>query len=187
MSSLRDILTASYQPNRDAEQTLAKDGYKLDRELSDRNAKVFVNNEGESNIVFRGTVPSNKKDLFSDVLLGLGLSYLDPRQRKSNNLVKAVKDKYKNDPNLYGHSLGGALAEKAGRATGNKGKITTYNKGASPSDIFQRNPSNQTDVRTSTDLVSALSQFQQGGNKQEIQSNKDPLTAHNLDQLENIY
>jgi hypothetical protein len=29
MSSLRDILSASYQPNRDAEQTLAKDGYKL--------------------------------------------------------------------------------------------------------------------------------------------------------------
>ena len=59
-----------------------------------------------------------------------------------------------------------------------------YNKGASPSDIFQRNPSNQTDVRTSTDLVSALSQFQQGGNKHEIKSDKDPLTAHNLDQLE---
>ena len=88
MSSLRDILAASYQPNRDAEQTLAKDGYKLDRDLSDRNAKVFVNNEGKSNIVFRGTVPTNKKDIFSDVLLGLGLSYLDPRQRKSNNLVK---------------------------------------------------------------------------------------------------
>jgi hypothetical protein len=64
MSSLRDILTASYQPNRDAEQTLAKDGYKLDRDLSDRNAKVFVNNECESNIVFRGTVPSNKKKYF---------------------------------------------------------------------------------------------------------------------------
>ena len=116
-------------------------------------------------------------------MLGLGLSYLDPRQRKSNNLVKAVKDKYKNDPNLYGHSLGGGLAEKASKATGNQGNITTYNKAASPSDIFQRNPSNQTDVRTSTDLVSALSQFQQGGKKQEIQSNKDPLTAHNLDQL----
>ena len=183
MSSLRDILAASYQPNRDAEQTLAKDGYKLDRDLSDRNAKVFVNNEGKSNIVFRGTVPTNKKDIFSDVLLGLGLSYLDPRQRKSNNLVKAVKDKYKNDPNLYGHSLGGGLAEKASKATGIQGNITTYNKAASPSDIFQRNPSNQTDVRTSTDLVSALSQFQQGGKKQEIQSNKDPLTAHNLDQL----
>ena len=78
------------------------------------------------------------------------------------------------------------MAEKAGKATGNTGNITTYNKGASPPDIFQRNPNNQTDVRTSADLVSALSQFQQGGNKQEIQINKDPLTAHNLDQLENF-
>ncbi len=106
------------------------------------------------------------------------------KEKVPNNLVKAVKDKYKNDPSLYGHSLGGALAEKAGKATQNKGNITTYNKGASPSDIFQRNPSNQTDVKTSTDLVSALSQFQQGGKKEEIQSNKDPLTAHNLDQLQ---
>jgi len=185
MSSLRDILSASYQPNRDAEKTLADKGYKLDRDLSDRDAKVFVNNEGASNIVFRGTVPSNKKDLFSDVLLGLGLSHLDPRQKKSNNLVKAVKDKYKNDPNLYGHSLGGGLSEKASKATGNKGEVITYNKASSPFDIFQRNPSNQTDVRTSRDLVSALSQFQQGGKKQEIQSDKDPLTAHSLDQLEN--
>ena len=86
-------------------------------------------------------------------------------------------------PSITSPFLFTLLATQASKATGNQGNITTYNKAASPSDIFQRNPSNQTDVRTSTDLVSALSQFQQGGKKEEIQSNKDPLTAHNLDQL----
>jgi len=184
MNNLQDILRASYQPNAEASDTLEKDGYKLDRNLSNREAKVFLNESGHPNIVFRGT--SNKKDLFSDVLLGLGLSHLDPRQRASNNLIKAVKEKYKEDPNLYGHSLGGGLAEKASNATGNTGEIITYNKAASPSDIFQINPSNQTDVRTSGDLVSALSMFQRGGKKKEIKVNKGILRSHKLNQLKRL-
>ena len=184
MNNLHDILKASYEPNRDAEETLRKDGYTLDRNLSNRDAKVFLSESGEPNIVYRGT--TNKKDIFSDVLLGLGLSHLDPRQRQSNNLVKAVKEKYKTDPNLYGHSLGGGIAEKAGKETGNTGQVITYNKAVSPSDIFQINPSNQTDVRTSGDIVSALSMFQRGGKKKEIKVNKGILRSHKLNQLKRL-
>lgn len=185
MAELQDILSASYQSNRDAENTLQNHGYKLDREYSDRNAKVFVNPQGESNIVFRGS--KAPVDFFrSDLLLGLGLNKLDPRQQESNNLIEKVQKKYNKDPNLYGHSLGGSLAEKAAKATGNTGKIITYNKGASPFDIFQRNPNNQTDVRTSGDLVSSLSRMQSGGKKQEIKFNKGVLKSHNLKQLRRI-
>ena len=89
MTSLANILEASYQPNRDAKETLEKEGYTLDTDLSTREHKVFIDPEGKPNIAFRGTV--NKKDMFSDVLLGLGLSHLDPRQKAKHKLSQDGK------------------------------------------------------------------------------------------------
>lgn len=175
--SLASILEASYQPNRDAEETLSKEGYKLDRNLSTREHKVFVDDKGNPNIAYRGTV--NKKDIFSDFLLGVGLGYLDPRQRKSTNLVKMVNEKYGKDPDLYGHSLGGALAENAGTS----GKITTFNKGTAPKDAFKYIPPHQTDIRTKNDMVSMFSMFQRGGKKKQLEGNKDLLKTHSISQL----
>lgn len=176
MTSLASILESSYQPNRTAKETLEKEGYKLDPQLSTREHKVFIDDKGDPNIVYRGTV--NKKDVFSDFLLGIGLGYLDPRQRQSTNLVKAVNEKYHKDPNLYGHSLGGALAENAGTT----GKVTTFNKGTSPTDAFKYIPDNQEDIRTKNDVVSMFSIFQRGKKKQ-IQGNKDLLKTHSISQL----
>ena len=186
-SSLQDILAASYQPNRVATNTLEKDGYRLDPTLSTREHKVFIDEQGDPSIVFRGTNQKSVKDIGSDILLGLGLSHLDPRQRASNALVEKVRSKYNKDPNLYGHSLGGALAEKSARATGNKGNVVTYNKGAAPSDVFQINPSNQVDVRTKNDPVSFFSMFQSGGAKRELRGRKDLLKTHGLNPLRNFF
>lgn len=178
MTSLANILEASYQPNREAKETLEKEGYKLDTDLSTRENKVFIDAEGKPSIAFRGTV--SKKDVFSDVLLGLGLSHLDPRQKQSTNLVKMVEEKYKKAPDVYGHSLGGALAEKSGTS----GKITTFNKGVAPSlsQIFRTTPSNQEDIRTKNDLVSMFGMFQ-GGKKKTLEGDKDLLKTHSIRQL----
>ena len=184
-TQLKDILEASYQPNREATNTLEKRGYKLDPTLSTREQKVFIDDEGNPNIAFRGTNTKSIRDIGSDILLGLGLSKYDPRQKQSNALVEQVRSKYGKDPNLFGHSLGGALAEKSGKETGNTGKVITYNKGASPSDMFQINPSNQTDIRTKNDPVSFLSMFQRG-NKQEIKGRKDLLKTHSLNPLKHL-
>lgn len=185
MASLQDILTASYQPNREAKNTLEKDGYKLDPSLSTREHKVFVDEDGNPNIAFRGTNTKSIKDIGSDILIGLGLSHLDPRQRSSNALVEKVRSKYGKDPNLYGHSLSGHLAERASKDTGNTGKVVTYNKAVSPFEAFQINPSNQTDIRTANDIVSSFSVFQ-SGNKKTIKGRKDLLKSHGLNPLRNL-
>ena len=83
---------------------------------------------------------------------------------------------------MFGHSLGGALAGKSG----SKGNITTYNKGVGLGDIGKAIPKNQTDIRTTRDPVSIISNLQKyNGNLKEIQSPQTQglLEAHNLNNL----
>ena len=174
---LKPILDASYAKNKDAKNILEKENYKLDKELSTREARVFVDEHGTPNITVRGS--SNIKDFaISDPLIALGLSKYDPRQKATNNLIEKTKKKYGADPNLYGHSLGGALISD-GKTTGT---ITTFNKGAGVGDLFKKIPKNQTDIRTSGDLVSALSTTQKGKNKITLQNN-NILSSHGLHNL----
>ena len=73
---------------------------------------------------------------------------------------------------VFGHSLGGSLAEKSGA----KGKITTYNKGVGLFDIGRKVGSNQVDHRSKNDVVSLLSLTQLHHNKlREYDSGKKPL------------
>ena len=51
---LKPILEASYQKSRDAKNTLEKQGMTLDRSLSNKEAKVFLDAEGRPNIAVRG-------------------------------------------------------------------------------------------------------------------------------------
>ena len=174
---LKDVLASSYQNKKTAQNTLEKYGAKVDKELSGKEVKVFVDKEGKPNVAVRGS--KNWKDfVISDPLLALGLGKYDPRKRRTDELIQKVKNKYKVDPNLYGHSLGGALVSGADT----KGTITTFNKGAGLAELFKPIPSNQTDVRTSGDLVSVLSATQSGGQKKLI-NNPNILSAHSISNL----
>jgi hypothetical protein len=175
--NLRPILEASYAKNKEAKNILEKNNYKLDKGLSTKEAKVFVDENGTPNIAVRGSKTA-KDWLISDPLLALGLSSIDPRQKSTNKLIEKTKKKYGNDPNLFGHSLGGALVSNANT----KGKITTFNKGAGASDLFRKISKNQTDIRTSGDIVSALSTTQRGKNKITLKNN-NILKAHGLSNL----
>ena len=174
---LKPILEASYATNKEAKNILEKNNYKLDKDLSTREARVFVDEEGTPNITVRGSKTA-KDFLISDPLIALGLSKYDPRQKSTNKLIEKTKKKYQKDPNLYGHSLGGSLVNNAKT----KGNITTFNKGAGVGDLFRKIPKNQTDIRTSGDLVSALSTTQRGKNKITIK-NKNIFKAHSLKNL----
>jgi hypothetical protein len=176
---LKPILEASYQKSKVAKNTLEKQGYKLDRDLSNKEAKVFVDAEGKPSIAVRGS-KSAYDFLVSDPLLALGKSNLDPRKRRTNALIENVKRKYgREDVDLYGHSLGGALVSGAKTS----GQITTYNKGAGLGTIGKAINPNQTDIRTGRDIVSLLSKTERGGKKIEIQGSDNPLTAHSISQL----
>ncbi len=104
-------------------------------------------------------------------------------KKKAEKLAKDVEAKYGQSANAYGHSLGGYRAEKSG-ATGN---VFTFNKGAGIFDVGKKISDKQTDIRTSKDVVSALSIGQRGGIKKTISS---PLTtniiaSHSVSQLTN--
>lgn len=155
---LKDILTASYQPQREAEKTLAKRGYVYDYELSNMENKVFFNPDTkQSHIAYRGS--TRVKDWVGNVKLGLGFEDKDIEQRV--NLAGKVKEKYGTSPSTYGHSRGSVAAEKAGEKYG--GKTYTYNKAAIPTDVFKTIRPEQTDIRKEGDIVSVLSIKQKGG------------------------
>lgn len=157
---LKDILTASYQPQREAEATLAKRGYKYDTELSNMENKVFFNPDTQqSHIAYRGSVRA--KDWIGNVKLGLGLPDQDIENRVS--LAGKVKEKYGTAPTTYGHSRGGLISERAGEKYG--GKSYTYNKASLPSDVYKPIRTEQTDYRKEGDVVSGLSVGQSGGKK----------------------
>ena len=174
---LKPILEASYAKNKEAKNILEKNNYKLDKDLSTKEARVFVDQDGTPNITVRGS-KSVKDFLISDPLLALGLSKYDPRQKQTNKLIEKTKSKYSKDPNLFGHSLSGALISNANTT----GKITTFNKGTGIGDLYKKIPKNQTDIRTSGDLVSALSTTQKGKNKITLKNN-NIFTAHGLNNL----
>ena len=179
---IRPILEASYQPKKLANKTLEKSGYTLDKKLSTNESKVFIDPYGNPNIAFRGS--TNAKDfLFSDPLLGLGASKYDPRFKQAKELTKKVESKYGKPADVFGHSLGGSLAE----ASGAKGKITTFNKGVGIAGIGKSIPKNQTDIRTRNDIVSgfALTQKYNNGSLKTINTPlfQSPIEAHGLKNL----
>jgi hypothetical protein len=179
---IRPILEASYQPKKLASKTLEKSGYTLDKKLSTNESKVFIDSQGNPNIAFRGS--TNIKDfLFSDPLLGIGASKYDPRFKEAKQLTRQVEKKYGKPVDVFGHSLGGSLAE----ASGAKGNITTFNKGVGVAGIGKSIPKNQTDIRTPNDIVSVLSltQKHKNGDLKTISAPlfQNPIEAHSLENL----
>lgn len=167
------ILNASYQNPNEARQTLNGMGFKYDDDLSTPESKVFLDRQGRPNIAFRGSKRVFDDFLGSDVKLALGLEKYDKRFQEAQHLTKLVEDKYQQPANVFGHSLGGSLAEKSGA----HGNIFTANKGVGLGDIGRSIPRNQTDQRNKNDVVSLLSltQAHPYGNLQENDTGNHPL------------
>jgi hypothetical protein len=178
---LKDILTASYQPQREAEQTLAKRGYKYDPELSTMESKVFYNpGTNKPFIAYRGSTRASDF-LYEDPALLIG--FKTEKQKKAEKLAKDVESKYGQSADTFGHSLGSFRAEKAN--TG--GNIYTFNRAVGIKDIGKKLSDKHTDIRTSKDIVSALSLTQSGGKRKTLST---PITtsvigSHSISQLSN--
>ena len=171
------ILEASYLPQREAEQQLSTLGYAYDPELSSMDTKVFYDPKTkEPSIAYRGSVR------VSDWVDNLNLALGGKSKQKEEAIATAlkVKEKYGKAPSTYGHSRGGLFSEVAAEATG--GVATTYNKATLPKDILKKTSKTQTDIRTSKDIVSLPSYFQQGGKKITIVNPEatDILSAHSI-------
>jgi hypothetical protein len=178
---VKDLLKASYKRNGEAEAIGKKNGFKLDHSLSNSEHKVFVDKDGNPDVVFTGTRKFG--DVLTDGALAVGLGRFTSRFRNSNALVDKVKEKYKNKPlSVYGHSLGGSLAQHVGKKAD---KVVTLDKGVGIGGIGKSISNNQTDIRAGNDVISLLRNTQNGGKKITIKNTKyvNPLHAHDLSHI----
>ena len=163
------MMDAAYMSLDDAEKYMAPFGYKLLRNRSTEETKVFEKEypmkSGKYNfiskqvtIAARGT--ANLGDVWTDVYaVFLGMKFLSPRFNNIESLATELQIEYgPTNVNAVGHSLGGTLAQYADPA----GDIKTFNKGSGLFAFFDRTPSNQKDYRTTMDIVSVSSYMQQG-------------------------
>lgn len=175
--NLPDLVQASYQPQKVAQQNLEKKGYMLDSQLSSMNTKVFTDKNNTPVILHRGS--TTVKDWIDDALLGAGLGKYGHRYKNAVRTTKKVEEKYGKPANTVSHSYGGWLGENSGA----KGNILTYNKATGVGDLFKKYGKNQLDVRSQGDIISLPSLTQSVRRETVKNKNKNPLYAHSLKPL----
>lgn len=173
---IKKFLKASYKPG-----TKIK-GNVYDEHLSGKRVSVYMNpNTGKATVVHRGT--ASLTDWFkTNVPMALGYEG-GKRFKHAKKIQKAAEKKYgSQNVTTMGHSLGGRIAEKVGKKSS---AIITYNKAATPKSILSATPKKQKDIRTSGDVVSALSTLQKHKTKMKtIQSKSiNPISTHNVNAI----
>lgn len=171
---LKDLLSASYKSQKEAQALLGPLGYSYDPSLSSMTDKVFVDSYGNPLILHRGSKRVLEDWIQSNLPLAFGAEALSPRFQKSKEVIKKVKEKYPEKiVTSAGHSLGGSIAEKSGAD-----RVVTFQKGTGFGDIGRTIPGSQTDIRTKYDIPSLLSTYQTGGTKIELPGSMNPYTTH---------
>jgi hypothetical protein len=181
---LHDLLDSSYKRNKEAEMLGNTHGLQLDHDLSNSEHKVFVDNNNNSHVVFTGS--RKVGDWITNGSLALGYEQYTPRFKNSSKLIDNVKNKYNNDINVYGDSLGGRLAEHVGHKAK---KVITNNKAVGKNDLFKHINNNQIDIRSGSDPVSILGSYTQTGGKKKTIKNTNyinPFKAHSIKNLKKL-
>lgn len=178
---LNTLLKASYDLN-----TPLPEGFVYDSEISSKTSKVFYNpNTNQAVVAHMGT--QGVADWGNNLIFALaGKSgyKMTARFKEAKDVQKKAEKKYgKETITTIGHSQGGLQAE----ILGERGKETiTVNKATRPLTVFEKTQKNQTDVRSSADLVSGFAPLQKKGKKGiTIKAETyDPLSEHATDILD---
>ena len=184
-NEIRGLLDASY----DKGIKNVEGGWVQDEDLSTGKSKVFHNpTTGKTAVVHRGTV-GTMSDWSNNAAYALGgetLYKTTDRYKEAKAVQKAAEQKYGRDSLVtLGHSQGGLQAELLGK----KGDETfTLNKATRP---FSNKPAkNQTDIRTSRDIISVLRPLERGHKPLTIKSDSFNLLkehgTNELDKLNNV-
>lgn len=129
--------------------------WKIDKTLSNENRAVYHNHRtGKAKVAFRGTKPSNVRDLGTDLLIGLGLQDVSSRFKNAVRTTDLAIAKYgKENVSLTGHSLGAAQSAYVSRKRGLK--ATGFNTPWSKADEMRnRTYSHFHSIQTTTDPIS---------------------------------
>jgi hypothetical protein len=199
---LYDLLKQSYEPLNNSSLKKFEDlGYQLDTSLSNKNNKVFYNQEPgtlrdrqqaseQKKLIFivKGTNPTSAQDVYTDVALSFGRLKNTDRYKDSDKRLKQAKQKYGVSSALVvGHSLGAIISKYI---AGSSDKVVQYN---SASVIGEKPRDNVTSYRTSGDLVSLLNKNTSITLDKEKTNISDAfgsvgraLSSHDLNQIKNV-
>jgi hypothetical protein len=170
---------------------LPKDFY-VNYGLSNRG--IMVAERGNQRVIsVKGTSPTSKSDILSDLQLALGLhkSNIQFRQRKNE-----IKNIMKRDPNkeyyLTGHSLGGSIITNALASSPsilrNVKKAYTFNSGGTPAFEMMLKPRKENVTmlneklehhKTKADVISSTPSSY-GETFFHKQKSRNPLTSHSI-------
>lgn len=165
---VKKFIEASY----DSTPATNINGYRLDKELSNKTAKTYFNkNRGEAVVVHRGT--QGGRDWLNNAAYALGgatgYKYTS-RFRRSENIQNKAEEKYGNKNIVtIGHSQGGLLARELGKDTK---QIINVN----PAYLGEKAPKNETVIRSSSDIVSSVNALRPSASTITIPS-KNPLNV----------
>lgn len=172
-TQLHSALKSTYQDNKTADKMLKKQGYTLDKQLSGKRAKVFVDENGQAYVAHKGT--QSIQDVFTDIGYAFGKRG-SKRLDHAKKVRKQAEEKY-GVVNSLGHSLGGHLAERSGNT---QGKVITYNKA---SNGYKQNNPNQIDIRQSLDIPVSFLTPKNKNNVTLRSKSLNPLKEHKTDSL----
>ena len=151
---IEDFLSNSYEQAKDSPDTIGD--FVKDKGLSGQRVQVYHNpKSGQAVVVHRGT--SGVHDWGNDLKMALGFDMKNTKRFKhAAKIQKEAEQKYgaKNISTL-GHSLGSKIASDVGK---DSGEVITLNKPVVGRDLFKKNQGkneNETNIRTSHDVVSA--------------------------------
>lgn len=154
------------------------DNYLLDESLSNDTAKVYHDPQsGHAVITHRGT--QGASDWLNNAAYATGLYKYTNRYKQGKKSQQAAENKYgKSNVSTLGHSQGSILARELGK---DSKEIINVN----PAYIKEKPHSNEYNIKSSRDVVSALKPIHTKDIKIQAES-YNPLTEHSYDILERL-
>ena len=138
-SSLNKMIKSSYKSRKEATPEI--EGYKLDKSLSNKKGKVYVDANGKAIVIHRGT-SGTVSDWMNNAAYLTGTYKLTDRYKTAKKLQEAAEEKYgAQNIDTVGHSQSGILARELGKKSKN---IITVN----PASLFQKKADNETVIRS---------------------------------------
>ena len=161
-------------------------GYLLDKKLSDAETKVFFNPTTKKvSVAYRGTVPTNRKDLVSDWHILVGTERKDKRFQESAKNFERIRDRYKGyDITTTGHSLGGQLSKYVSDAYPTAVSTNhAFSRGTGIREPFRKKDNRTVDISHGRDVISAMARAQGGKEAIDHSYKMSKLGAHDLGSL----
>lgn len=126
----KDLAAAAYQQDR------LVDDYIYLKHFSTVDRAVYQHRRTKKvTIAFRGTNPTNWRDVTTDALMGFGMGSWGSRFKNAREITKKVIDTYgKENVTVTGHSLGGSQALHVSQRYGVKAEV--YNPFVHPSETI---------------------------------------------------